>query len=127
MLAADKRRDKCLCPLEIQAMSSTRALESDEDDETPEPTIKPSIRQRIHRLADSELLTDDDPFELLVKYVLEDANMKEAILERIARDPSSFPSGRDRLEYFIADMSKSTSPVALRNATWLGILRQGMQ
>jgi hypothetical protein len=67
MLTADKRRDQRLCQLEIQALSSTRALEPDEDEETLEPTIKPNIRQRIHRLADSELLADVDHFELLVK------------------------------------------------------------
>ena len=38
-------------------------------------------------LADSELLTADDHFDLLVKYVHEEANMKEVFLERIARDP----------------------------------------
>jgi hypothetical protein len=108
-------------------LSSARALESDEDEETLEPTIKPSIRQRIHRLADSELLTYDDHFELLMKHVHQDANMKEAILERIARDPSSLPHGQDHLEYFITAMSKSTLPVALQKAMWLGIRRQGMQ
>ena len=98
MIAVHKRRGQRLCQLEIQSLSFTRALESDEDEETLESTIKLSIRQRIHRLTDSELLTGDDHFELLGKYVHEDAKMKEAILERIARDPSSFPNGRDRLE-----------------------------
>ena len=53
--------------------------------------------------------------------------MKEAILERIARDPEKYATGEDRLEYFIESMTKSTSPVALQKAMWLGIRRQGMQ
>ena len=53
--------------------------------------------------------------------------MKEVNLERIARDPNSSPNGRDRLEYFITVVSKSTSLVALQKATWLSIRRQEMQ
>ncbi len=51
-----------------------------------------------------------------MKYVHEDENIKEAILERIVRDPGSFSNGRDRLEYFITAMAESTSPVALKKA-----------
>ena len=127
MLAAEKRRDQRLCQLEIQALSSARALEEGQDEETLESAIKPAILARIVRLADSELLTADDHFDLLVKYVHEEANMKEAILERIARDPEKYATGDDRLQYFIESMAKSTSPVALQKAMWLGIRRQGMQ
>ena len=81
------------------------------------------ILERIYRLADSELLTDDDHFDLLVKYVHEEANIKEAILKRIARDLETYHTGRDRLEYFIESMAKSTSPVALQKAMRLGIIR----
>ena len=63
----------------------------------------------------------------MVKYVHEEANMKEAILERIALDPETYHTGRERLDYFIESMAKSTSPVALQKAMWLGIRRQGMQ
>ena len=87
ILAAEKRRDQRLCQLEIQAFRSARALDEGHDEEILEPTIKPAIMERIMRLANSELFTADDHFDLLVKYVDEEANMKEAILERIARDP----------------------------------------
>jgi hypothetical protein len=128
MLAAEKRRDQRLCQLEIQALSSAKALEEGQDEETLEPSIKPAIiLARINRLADSELLNDDDHFDLVVKYVHEEANMKEAILERIARNPETYHTGRERLDYFIESMAKSTSPVALQKAMWLGIRRQGMQ
>jgi len=120
MLAAEKHRDQRLCQLEI-----AKAME--EDEEIVEPAIKPSILDRIYRLADSELLTDDDHFDLLVKYVHAEANMKEAILERIAQDPETYHTGRDRLGYFIQSMAKSTSPVTLQKVMWLGIRRQGMQ
>jgi hypothetical protein len=99
----------------------------EEYEEIVEPAIKPAILERIYRLADSELLTDDDHFDLLVKYVHEEANKKEAILERIARDPETYHTGRDRLQYFIQSMAKFTSPVAPQKAMWLGIRRQGMQ
>ena len=85
-----------------------------EDEEIVEPAIKSAILERIYRLADSELLTDDDHFDLLIKYVHEEANMNEAILERIARDPETYHTVRDRLEYFLQPMAKSTSPVALQ-------------
>ncbi len=85
-----------------------------EDEEIVEPAIKSAILERIYRLADSELLTDDEHFDLLIKYVHEEANMNEAILERIARDPKTYHTGRDRLEYFIESTAKSTSPVALQ-------------
>jgi hypothetical protein len=84
----------------------------DEDEEKVEPTIKPVILERIYQLADSELLTDHAHFDLLVKYVHEEANMKEAILERIARAPDTYHTGRDRLEYFVESMANSSSPVA---------------
>jgi hypothetical protein len=62
----------------------------EEDEEIAKPAIKLAILERIYRLVDSELLTDDDHFDLLVKYVHEEANMKEAILERIARDLETY-------------------------------------
>ncbi len=99
----------------------------EENEEIVEPAIKSAILERIYRLAVSELLTDDDHFDLLVKYVHKGANMKEAILERIARYPGTYHTGRGRLQYLIDFMAKSTSPVALSKAVWLGIRRQGIQ
>ena len=43
MLAAEKRRDQRLCQLEIQALSSARALEEGQDEETLEPARRPAI------------------------------------------------------------------------------------
>ncbi len=110
MLAAEKRRDQRLCQLEIEALSFAKALEEGQDEETLEPSIKPAILARINRLADSELLNDDGHFDLVVKYVHEEANMKEAILERIARDPETYNTGRERLDYFIESMTKVDFP-----------------
>ena len=102
-------------------------MEDSQHEETLEPSIKPIILARINRLADSELLNDDNHFDLVVKYVHEEANMKEAILERIAQDPETYHTGRERLDYFIESVAKSTSPVALQKAMQMGIRRQGMQ
>ncbi len=66
MLAAEKRCDQRLCQLEIHALSYEKAFEEGQNEETLETSIKPTIIARINRLADSELLNDDDHFDLVV-------------------------------------------------------------
>jgi hypothetical protein len=85
--------------------------------------IDPSIQQAMIHVADTELMTDDDKFELLVDYVSESANMKEAILEDIAMKDLN---GTARVEHFVARMEAATSTAVLSKAVWTGIARKGL-
>ena len=126
-----RRRDAALLKYEISALTSAKAIVPDADapelGENDEPVIQPFIMTRIERLADKELFDSNDHFSLLVKYVSDEAPMKRAILKKITDNSiGQFDTGDSKVAYFIREMHKATSPVALRKARWLGIRRDGL-
>ena len=119
-----RKRESKLLQQRITAVTALqRRRKPDDDGPRPPLEIDPATMQMMEQLADTELPTVDDRFELLVKYVHETAGMKESILEDITDQGLT---GQAKLDYFIDKMEASTSPVALQKAMWMGIQRQGL-
>ena len=79
----------------------------------------------MEALADEELPTADDKFEMLLKYVHPDVQLKDTIVDTVMLNAHNM-SGQEKFDYFVAEMTKATSSVALKKAMWLGMQRNGL-
>ena len=93
----------------------------------PARVVAPEIQAVIDDIAAEELFNTQEQFELLLKYVSDEADMKESILKVIAdNDQQQFNTGKQKMDYFREEMAKATAPTALHKAMWAGIQRNGL-
>ena len=88
--------------------------------------IPPHILAAMEDVADMELLSDNDNFNTLIKYVDDSAPMKHSILSRIAEDRQTFATGRQKLMAFIHEMEKAASPEVMQRSMWQYMQRHGL-
>ena len=96
-------------------------------DGAPVRVVAPEIQAVIDQIAAEELFDTQQQFELLLKYVSDESDMKESILKVIAdNDQQQFNTGKENMDYICEEMAKATSPIALQKAMWAGIKRDGL-
>ena len=69
--------------------------------------------------------TADEQFSLLLKYIHEEVQLKDVILNDLLLKVGEL-TGEQKIEHFVTEMAKATSAAVLHKAIWLGLQRESL-
>ena len=95
------------------------------EEEEEMPLVDPETDRMMQQLADQEMPTADEQFSLLLKYIHEEVQLKDVILNDLLLKVGEL-TGEQKIEHFVTEMAKATSAAVLHKAIWLGLQRESL-
>ena len=115
--------------LGLQMQAATAIVEAAraalQDQQPSAFVLHPGQLQLMNEIADTVLLTDEDKLQMLLKYVSEDNDQKQSILEDMNARRLAM-TAKEKYKYFVERMSEGSSTYALEIAMWEGIQRTSL-